>query len=269
MQRLPDDNHGRAVYIIKASTMASSLTPSGTRALFYQFHLLSETGCILLLVDDASDKIDTDTSLTDLKTFFGVLSALVCKALPLKVVRVIIISSPSTTTPTRSMHSECAQLIVKNSLSTQVVLMKEDSPQEFVDKLQSFGLTKAGFPSVLGGILASIMPPAAATAEGFSFDHPPYESYRSNATHFGSRAYAPPVSPAEEWSASISTERLFPPPTLKRTATHSRQEEAVVVADKKAKKETEDRRLKERNALYSRRKYERKKVEIEVMKKRG
>jgi hypothetical protein len=281
----------------------------------------SETGCILLLDDDASDK--TDTSLADLKAFFGVLSALVCKALPLKVVRVLIISSPSMTTPARAMHSEYAQLIVKNSLSTQVVLMKEDSPQELVDKLKSFGLTKAGLPSVLGGTFGAMGPPAAMMAEGFSFDHPPYESYHSNATHFDSRAYAPPVSPAEEWSASSSSTiheeeekaSQAPPPTLKRTVTssgqeqgsnkkikaysrtknndssqpsdckeedsppcpqddsktttasHSRQQEAVVVVDKKAKKEIDDHRLKERNALYSRRKYERKKIEIEVMKK--
>jgi hypothetical protein len=315
IQRLPDDNHGQAVYIIKASTIASSsLTSSGTRALFYQLHLSNEAGRILLLVDALS--YNTDRSLDDLKAFFSLLSELVCKALPLKVIRLLIISSPSTT-PARSMHSEyIIQLLAQSfSLSTQVVVVKEDSHQDLVSKLESFGLTKAGISSVLGG----------TTFGSSMLDHPQYESYlHLNAAHGSRRAEDAPLSPAEELiSSSRSIQEKegkasqAPPSALKRRLSSSSQEqgsnnkkikayshtknngswckkddsplycpqedseatalqlnpqrqeeeEEAVVDNEEANKETIRNFKKQRNAFYSRRKYERKKIEIEVMKK--
>jgi hypothetical protein len=325
LQRLPDDNHGQAVYIIKASTIAScSLTSSETRALFYQLHLSSEqAGCIQLLVDATS--CNANTSLADLESFFGVFSELVSKALPLRISRVLIISSSPSTTPARSMHSaEFIQLIVQSSLSTTpVVVIKEDSPQEFVGKLESFGLTKAGISSVLGGTtVCSMQPPGALMATNrFSLDLRQHDSYIQNAAHERRRTYDALLSPAEESvrSSSILQEQeegiasLCPPSaSLKRRASSSNQEqgsnnkkikaysraknneaaaaalqhphgreeeEEAFVADngtekikntesKKEEDEEESIRtnLRQRNALYSRRKYERKKIEVEVMK---
>jgi hypothetical protein len=336
IQRLPNDVLGQAVYLIKAASLmgASSMTPSGIRALFYQLHLSSKeqsAGRIQLLVD-ASDHTAA-SSLADLRALFGVLSELVDKALPVKVIRVVILASPLTTL-TRSMHAECVkQLVVQSSLSTQVVVVKVTSPQDLTDKLGSFGLTAAAglMPSVLLGGSAAfgpmMSPPGAAMMISNAMNPPlRYEPayHVVNAAHGGNSAFAPAPPSAQQLAsgngfrqeegkasqmtlaskrmASSSTQeeqgsnkkikaysrssnhnndssQPSPFPQDNRSAAILLQHPCAQVAVgttshyKKEKEEEEEEtkvnealRNKQRNAVYSRRKYQRQKIWIEVTK---
>jgi hypothetical protein len=324
MMRLPNDDRSQAAaYIINTATISSSLTPSGIRALFYQLHLSAAkvtSGRVVFLVVASDEKnhpsTTTCTSLADLQAFFNLLAEFACKALPLKVARVHIISSPLMT----PAHCACVKRIVENSLSPEEVVVDAyetshySSPNQLFTPFQPFGLTSQGFPSVVslegkpeGGMTQGVssLDPAHCQQDGSYHLHAPpahgnhgftsaaildIESVVSGIQDDGDALLAltlkrrNPHADQEDHAASTKIKAHSSSPAKKPTAfnhqgsTQSSEETGMVLSNPQIKnavddvddadaKEAEEIRLKKRNALYSRRKYERKKVEIEVMKK--
>jgi hypothetical protein len=282
IQRLPDTSPGsQAIYIIQASAIASSLTPSGTRALFHQLRLFNDAGApgrVLFLVDST---YDTATSLADLKTFFGILSELVLLYMPLKVIRVVIISSPSATTLARSMHAECVkQIVVESSLSTQVVVVKQDSLQELVNRLESFeAVAKASLLTSVAPAFGSMSPPAAMapldsclkrTVSSSSQEQGSNKKVKANSSFKNDT----PFHPSPVTCKSSRNDPQGESGASQRPRPKVQADKKVVAAKDDAAKDDDETnnttllalRNKTRNAVYSRRKYERKKIEIQVIK---
>jgi hypothetical protein len=148
---LPHDNHGRGVFLIDSSMIASCLSSTGARSLFFQLHHLARQslplpskGIVIILV------LRGMPNLAHVESVFNILAELLHEAIPSTVCCVHILAPNSTTSP--SAIGYIMRLCMSRLLTDHIVVTDIDLPKEVVlRKLESCGLSRQDLPQGLVG----------------------------------------------------------------------------------------------------------------------
>lgn len=244
VQTLPPDASGRRVLFMNPSALQQSTCPleSLQRATFLALqsilqNLKQSTSQLVLLV------LINDTFSTREVELLKWTCATVANAMPMTLSRLHLIKSSEHILP--SLTFSTIDQIVCRGLADDVTFTNFRSPADLFSKLESFGMSPGTLPAALQGAYTwnpmALLGPAGSAVQ--------------NAAVARAAAYPGPVAAAAaaqmETSNQSSSEETESKP--------SSVQEALDCND-------EPERKRSRNAVYSRRKYLRKKIELDVLK---
>jgi hypothetical protein len=249
----------------------------------------------------------TTTPLAEVNMFFRLVADLVRSALPVRLSQAIItmspavspagVSSSSSSNDGRWMIPYVFQAILETGMTDQVAVTLGNTPQEVMHKLSAFDMVQKGLPPMLGGtflgggqqqqqqvqvsaggsnIMASTIPSEQASSSSFSTN----KAFLTKRKAVASTGRMPDRSKKAKVAADKKEAAAFMPARKAAPKSGQKKEDSDLKIDEAAAtsegeeelmepEEDKEKRLRQRNAHYSRRKYERKKIEIQVMKEQA